>query len=129
MKPAFRFGTAEAIEELAKELNLPNEDWMQDWSYIVADPDDIERYIDHYHVITDEDKRFVLMEMMIQATEEQPNKESFTKYCNLIEPILTRNFVIHEYTVYYWSCFDNDDLEDCWEITPFMRKIWKENRN
>ena len=46
MEPTFRCGTRKAIDELAEELNLPNEKWMQDWPYEVVNASDIEKYID-----------------------------------------------------------------------------------
>jgi hypothetical protein len=128
MEPAFRCGTRKAIEELAKELNLPFEDWMQDWPYEVIKPGDIEKYIDHYQLITDEDKKFVLMEGIIQATEDQPTGELFIKYWHKIKPALERDFATHEYTIHYWACFDNKDGDDYWNISVLMRQLWAEKK-
>ncbi|TAE02871.1 MAG: hypothetical protein EAZ97_02145 [Bacteroidetes bacterium] len=100
MKPTFRCGTKQAIEELSKE---------------------------HYETETNDDKKFVLMEFIIQATNDQETDELFLKYCDKIQQILQDEFKLHEYTIHYWAYFDNEDLEDCWRITPLMRKIWSEN--
>jgi len=124
MEPPFRWGTKKAIDELAKELDLPNEEWMQDWPYEVANDSDIEKYIAHYKTLADEDKKFVLMKAIIQAIEEQTTEELFLRYWDEIKPILEEDFTIHEYTIYYWSCFDIEDLDDCWIITSFMRQLW-----
>ena len=126
MEPIFRCGTRKAIDELAEELNLPNETWMQDWPYEVVIPEDVEKYIEHYEKLTDEDKKFVLMEGIIQATEDQDTGVYFLKYWNRIKPLLENDFYIHEFTVYYWSCFDNKNIKDCWKITPFMRQLWED---
>jgi hypothetical protein len=126
MEPNFRCGTRKAIDELAEELNLPNEMWMQDWPYEVVIPDDIEKYIDHYLKLTDDDKKFVLMEGIIQATEDQETEVQFLKYWNRINSLLENDFCIHEYSVYYWSCFDNENIDDCWRISPYMRQFWME---
>lgn len=126
MKPTFRCGTRKAIDELAKELKMVKEDWMQDWPYEVANHSDIEKYTDHYKNLTDEDKKFVLMEAIIQATEGQTTNKLFTKYSSTIKPIIIKDFIIHEYTIHYWSCFDNENIDDCWRITPFMRQVWNE---
>jgi hypothetical protein len=127
MEPNFRCGTRKAIDELAEELNLPNEMWMQDWPYEVVIPDDIEKYIDHYLKLTDDDKKFVLMEGIIQATEDQETEVQFLKYWNRINSLLENDFCIHEYSVYYWSCFDNENIEDCLRISDYMRQFWFEN--
>lgn len=127
MKPAFRCGTRKAMDELAEELNLPLEEWMQDWPYEVTDPADLDKYLDHYQTFSDEDKQFVLMEAIIQATEDQESIESFEISWNKIKPFLEKDFAIHAYTIHYWACFDNDNLEDAFRIAGNMRKLWTEN--
>lgn len=127
MEPTFRCGTRKAIDELAEELNLPNDLTMQDWSYEVANPNDIDKYISHYGLTTDDDKKFVLMEIIIQATEEQNKEELFQKYCETIKPILETDFKLHEFTIHYWACFDNEKLDDSWKIANLMRQLWKDN--
>jgi|GEM_PF-432832 len=124
MEPTFRCGTRKAIDELSEELQIPNDTSMQDWSYTEGNSDDIEKYISHYSLTTDDDKKFVLMEMIIQATEDQDTKKLFLKYCERIQPILETDFKLHEYTIHYWACFDNEDLDDCWKIAAFMRQLW-----
>jgi hypothetical protein len=127
-EPTFRCGTKKAIDEIAKELNLRNEPNMQDWSYEIARANDIDRYIAQYNTTTDDDKKFVLMEIIIQATEDQESEELFLNYCDQLNVMLKKEFALHEYTVYYWSVFENEHIEDCWHITPFMRELWFENR-
>lgn len=125
MEPTFRCGTRKAIDELAEELNLPKELDMQDWSYTEGNSNDIEKYISHYGSTKDDDKKFVLMELIIQATEDQNTEELFLKYCERIKPIIEADFKLHEYTIYYWACFDNENLDDCWKIAPLMRQFIK----
>lgn len=127
MKPTFRCGKRKAIDELAEELNLPNEKWMQDWPIEVMEPSDIEKYIEHYKTLTDDDKKFVLMEGILDATEDQPTEELFVKNWMSVKQLLEKNFTIHEYTIHYWACFDAENIEDCWKITPLMRQLWFEN--
>jgi hypothetical protein len=127
-EPSFRCGTRKAIDELAKELNLPHSEWMQDWPLGVIVSVDIDKYIDHYQNLLDEDKKFILMEGIIQATEEQPTEELFAKYWNIIKPILEKNFHIHEYTIHDWACFDSENLDDCWKIAPLIRQFWTDHK-
>ena len=128
MEPTFRCGTRKAIDELSEELNIPHDSSMQDWSYTEGNPDDIEKYILHYSLTKDDDKRFILMEFIIHATEDQNTEESFLKYCERIKPILESDFKLHDYTIHYWACFDNENIENCWKISPFMRQMWTDNR-
>lgn len=127
MKPTFRCGTKKAIEELSKELNILHDNTMQDWTYTEGNNKDIDKYIYHYETETDEDKKFVLMEFIIQAANDQETNELFLKYCDKIQHILQDDFKLHEYTIHYWACFDNDNIEDCWRMAPFMKKIWSKN--
>lgn len=126
-EPVFRCGTRKAMDELAEELNLRFEEWMQDWPYEVADPADLDKYLDHYQTLSDEDKQFVLMETIIQATNDQDTDELFELSWKKIEPLLEKDFAIHEYTIHYWACFDNDHLEDAFRIAGNMRLLWFEN--
>ncbi|MGB4775056.1 MAG: hypothetical protein WBP45_07790 [Daejeonella sp.] len=41
-EPKFKCGTKKAIKELASELNLPYDEYSQDWSYEIVKPEDIE---------------------------------------------------------------------------------------
>ncbi|MCP2026625.1 hypothetical protein L1276_001769 [Flavobacterium sp. HSC-32F16] len=123
IEPKFRCGTRTAIDKVAKELNMPLDDCMQDWPYEVANSNEIDKYISHYRRLGD-DEKFVLMQAIIQANEDQREEESFLKYWIVIQDLLIQDFHIHEYTVYYWSCFDNENIEDCWKISPFMRELF-----
>ncbi|MEJ5146924.1 hypothetical protein [Sphingobacterium sp. MYb388] len=127
MEPIFRCATEKAIDELAQELNLPNEEWMQDWPIEVTNPSDIDRYLDHYKTLTDDDKKFLLMEGIIDATEYQPTETLFIKNCDKVKLLLEKDFHIHAYTIYQWACFDIADIEEWWKITPIIRKIWQDN--
>ena len=125
----FRFVTNKAIEELTKGLNLEyNLNDYQDWEYIVGKPGDVEKYIDYYNSEINDDNKFALMEIIIQASEDQEKENDFLKYFTIIQKILSTNFKIHEYSIFYWSCFDNINLEDCWIISPYMRTLWEENK-
>ena len=126
MEPLPRYRTRKAIDELAVELNLPNESWMQDWPYEVVVHSDIDRFFAHYKRLLDEDKKFLLMQAIIQAIEEQPTETLFIKLWDKAKTILEKEFTLHEYTIYYWACLDTEDIEDCWRITPVMRELWNE---
>ena len=126
MKPQFRSGTQKAIEELATELGLPKGSYLQNWSYVVGEPEDIEKYIAHYRSTSDEDKKFVLMEIIVQAIDDQSEKDLFIKYWNEVKPILKEDFKIHEHTIHYWACFDAGSLYEEFEVTPNMRELWNE---
>ena len=125
MKPKFRSGTTKSIKELAEELNLPFDEWMQDWPFEVVNPSDIDKYINHYKLLNDDDKKFVLLDGIIQSVEEQSNEELFQKYLKIVRQILEKDYDIYEYQIYYWACLENDknEIDDCWKVTPMMRDL------
>ncbi|OXB13290.1 hypothetical protein [Flavobacterium reichenbachii] len=125
IEPEFRCGTNDAMIAVAKKLDILYDNSMQDWSYIIANSNEIEKYFTLYKNILDEDEKFVLMEIMIQAIEDQDKEELFVKYLNEVKHLLQEDFHIHESTIFYWSCFDNENIEDCWKISPFMRVLSK----
>ncbi|WP_314244386.1 hypothetical protein [Empedobacter tilapiae] len=127
-EPNLRFVTNKAIEELTKGLNLIYDlDDYQDWEYIVGKPADVEKYINYYNSEINDDCKFALMEIIIQAIEDQEKKSDFLKYLEITQKILSINFKIHEYSIFYWCCFDNENLEDCWKVTPYLRTLWEKN--
>ena len=125
-QPKLRFVTQKAIQELTRNLNLEFdlEDY-QDWEFIVGKSEDIEKYIEYYNSEIDDDNKFALMEIIIQATEEQEVENDFLKYSEIVQRLLSENFQLHEHSIFYWSCFDISNLKDCWRITPIMRSLWK----
>jgi len=131
-EPKARYGTGKVMRELSVKLNLPFDERMQDWPYEVAQAADIEKYIECYNAAKDDDEKFVLMEMLIQAIEEQTDA-SFDKYWDIIQKMLEKDFWIHEYTIWYWCCFQsptNNYAEDAlWKITPFVRELWNKHQS
>lgn len=129
MIPIYRCGTRKAIDELAAELNLRFENWMQDWPIEVVSPADIDVYIDHYHKLTDDDKKFVLMQGILDTTEYQPTEELFLKYCSQVNQILEADFHLHAYTIFYYTCPEEEIIENCFRLTSMMREIYKRHAN
>jgi hypothetical protein len=125
-EPKGRYVTGHSIVFLARELNYRFEDWMQDWEYIVADYKDINRYFELYATATNDDIRFTLMEMIIETSNKGWEVGWITEIWPGVKQMLTDNFHIHEYTVYYWCSSFSDDIEDMFNITPYMRLLWKE---
>jgi len=127
-EPKFRCGTSKAINELVAQYNYPYSDWMQDWPYEIADPKQIDVYFQHYKEQTDNEKKFCLMEMLIQALDDIDNESEFSKKWTLLRKIIINDFEIHEYTIFYWSCFGLN-LDDCWRISSYMQELWIEVKN
>jgi len=117
IKPKFRCSTKQALDELAIELNLreriPCWDSVAGYSYTPSNPKDIEQYLDYYSTLEDEDKKFVLMEMILEANVEQADETEFRKYWESVKPLLIKDYSIHEYTIYYWKDMTAQNFENC----------------
>ncbi len=68
------------------------------------------------------------MELLIQSNDEQSEILKFNHYWLKLKTRLNNNFPIHEYTIYYWSAFDNEDFESTWNVTPYMRELWRSQK-
>jgi hypothetical protein len=128
-EPPYRFSTNKALEELAKELNLseknPNWDAMAGHSYTPGNPRDIQEYLDYYGKLKDDDKKFTLMEMILDALAHQPNEAGFLKYWQKAKPILIKDYLIHEFTIHYWKQM-TEEFERSNIMTPLIQNLISE---
>ena len=126
-EPPFRFSTKKALDELAIELNLrekiPHWDSMAGLSYTPGNPADIQAYLVHYAQLKDDDKKFTLMEMILDAIAQQSNERDFMKYWRKVEPILIKDYVIHEFTIHYWKDMTKGNFERSEMMTPLVRDL------
>ncbi len=127
-EPKFRFVPKLVIEELVSKYNFEYSDWMQDWPYEIANSKEINHYFKYYEDEINEDKKFGLMQMLIQALNDIEDDNDFNRKWILLNEKIIKDFKIHEYTIYYWSCFGLN-LIDCWKITPNMRELWDQVKN
>jgi hypothetical protein len=122
-EPEFRCsGNWQELADLFGYEIGPND---QDWTYTIVEPERIDEYIQAYDTkITNDDTKFSLMEMIFQSLTEQENEKLLNEKWKQIESILTHDFELHKYTIYYWCCWGNDNINDCWEVTPLVREFW-----
>lgn len=125
--PKFRYSTKKALDELAIELNLRERishwDSMAGYSSTPGNPEDIQQYLDYYDLLKDDDKKFTLMEMILDAIAEQPNETAFMSYWAKLKPILIKDYLIHEYTVYYWKNMTEHNFERSDIMTPLIQDL------
>ena len=126
-EPPFRCSTKKALDELESELNLKEKNpyWesMAGHSYTPGNPDDIHEYLDYYEQLKDDDKKFTLMEMILDSLAEQPNETEFTRYWQKVESKLIKDYLIHEFTVYYWKDMEKDNFKRSDIMTSKIRKL------
>jgi hypothetical protein len=120
----WRFPTEQAIASLAARFDLPNESYMQDWEWEVAEPERIDEYITVYNSgELNDDERFTLMEMIVQAFEDIGDSlNNDSRWVDILR-LLEQNIELHAYSVWYWSDLENELGDEIWHVTPFLRKI------
>ncbi|MDQ0888777.1 hypothetical protein QFZ81_003865 [Paenibacillus sp. V4I9] len=120
-----KYVTREAIENLVEKLSLPKPgSFTQDWEYEVADDTRIDEFLSFYESSSlNEEEKFALMIIIIgslnDAIEKGDVDESILRKA---KELLLKDISIHTNTILYWS-LENEDLEDCFAITPFIRCV------
>ena len=125
----YRFSTQKALNELELELNLkennPNWEAMAGKSYTPGNPNDIEEYLEHYHKLKDDDKKFTLMEMILDSLADQPNEADFLKHWQKAKPKLITDYLIHEFTIHYWKDMTTEGFLRSNIMTPLIQDLIK----
>ncbi|MFB0773631.1 hypothetical protein [Proteus cibi] len=118
-----------SINQLAMDLGLPEGDeYTQDWVYELPESYRTKKWLEKYIQAYSNDKyntfeKNELMKLMLDIINDFLIKNS--KKDDLIRKVLTLlsdNYQIHLQLVEHWS-LDDDPLEDCFELTPAVRKI------
>ncbi|WP_272149661.1 hypothetical protein [Tenacibaculum aiptasiae] len=128
-EPPFRCSTKKALDELEIELNLieKNPYWesMAGYSYTAGNPNDIQEHLDYYEQLKDVDKKFTLMEMILDSLSGQDTEYDFLKYWKKTKPILIKDYLTHEYTIHYWKQmtveFEGNNI-----MTPLIQELISE---
>jgi len=122
----WRFITEEAIQRLNARLNIREDQYSQDWEFEVSESNRLPEYLDIYeNELTDEDDKFALMWLIIQAVDGPDMDEAMW---SRVREHLKADFSLHQWTVCYWCNLDEEDLEHCFDITPRLRELWHECR-
>lgn len=123
IEPEIRHPTAQAIDFIAKRLDLRNEPCMQDWEFEVSDPADLPRYLALYEeMLAEDDVRFVLADMIIQAFEDSDFELSTSPDWSAFVSSLVDRIDLHGWQIWYWASWDIE-LEEAWRVSSAMRKL------
>ena len=96
---------------------------MQDWEFEVVEASDLPRYLALFEeVVGQEDVRFTLADMIIQAFEDTGCDLETTPEWKAFLVRLVENIEIHGSQIWYWAAWDVE-LEDAWRVAPYMRKM------
>ena len=119
------FITRKATEGLNEKLGLLKlDDYSQDWEYEVADSCRVNEFISFYETaVLDQDERFALMSLIISSFDDAISEAKDQEGTWMrIKNHLIREMLMYRNTILYWSVVE-EELEDCFSITPYMRQI------
>lgn len=116
----------ESMELLAHELKLQAPDEVVfDWQYLVIDADRVDEFINYYidNKNLTENGYFTLF-IIIWGSVNEAMELGFDVDPVLlrVNKILDKDFKLHKQTLQYWACLDNENLEDCFEISRISRE-------
>lgn len=117
--------TKKSQEKLAKEINLCNiSEFTQDWECEVVDVNRIEDFIIYYNEnILNQNEKITLLRLILESYNDYVSIWGYNVHYSVeIEQIILKDYILFSDLVNDWSC-DDDDLEDCFAISLFMRKI------
>lgn len=127
----WRFSMSDAQDKLAARFDLPNEEWMQDWEYIVSDFARIDEFMAAYSSgELSDDEKFSLMELIIDSFWISGGIETNRSLWIQVLGFIENNIELHFYSVCYWASLDHqrDELELAFDAAPFMRAILNRHR-
>lgn len=121
----WRCPTSEAMHALAKQLALPPPPLAYDWHYAVADPARIEDFVLAYENLPlSDDEKFTLMEVILHSVIDAADVSILESHIwGNILILIENNIELHIYSVWYYSSVEQENMEDTWCISPWMRKI------
>ena len=114
------------IEGLARQLNLPLPDrFSQDWEYEVADSTRVAEFLSAYDSgRLNPDEQSVLLNVILASYNDAIGEGSArAEDWDRISRDLLRDRAIHEAAIDYWSLPGEAEPEDCFPITPLLRKV------
>lgn len=121
-----RWATPAARRSLSRRFTLSHNPFSQNWEWEVADPSRFGEFLSAYESgDLDEDERFALMEILIQCIEGMglPSVETSPQW-HSVANLLRAHAGFHASSVRYWSCLEDRDLEDFFQVTGPMRAVW-----
>lgn len=120
-----RFRTAHAIKILNNALELPATGQEQDWDIELADAKRIQEFIDFYsNSDWNEDELFALMSLIIASYDETIREHGHQpEIWEQIAKQLLQQSELHESTLEYWACLDEDIPEYRFYISPYIREL------
>lgn len=117
---------------LAEKLGIiPPGPYSQDWEYEVAEAAQLHTYLTAYrHTPLIDQEKYYLFRMILQALNDgfDPEHQAIKEACASIEGIIVKDYPLHKETLDVWAMHDEDDTENVFSITPYIRDVLYRNQ-
>lgn len=126
-----RWPSAAIRQILARSLGLPVGPEPADWERVDADPANLTRLLAalEENEELDDDERFNLMEMTLEALERLPSAAlEKTDEWRRVRNLLRASSSLHATTIWSWACLEDEadgDVEE-FRLSPAMAEVWHE---
>ena len=126
MEPPVRYGTREAIDRLNKLLGFQYDCFEQDWEIERADAARLAEFVNIYRTETlNDDEQFTLMGLIIASSHDAFDFGHLTdELWRSIHHLLVTQSQLHASTIFDWCCVEATCSDECFTLTPLMRKVW-----
>jgi|GEM_PF-6858671 hypothetical protein len=123
-----RHTTAADNQVFAARFGLPTDEWMvQEWEWIVSEPELVEPLVEGYRKGTFTDsQKYLLMKIIIDSCNlaARACSQIFqTEPWRQVLAWLRADLPLHGYTVCCFASLDTDEPDEMWDIAPAMRGI------
>lgn len=124
--PVERHPTNAAVTTLSKLLGFVDCPEIQDWERNFQNFDRLEEFVEFYEQSSiDEDGKFLLMELILASASDGSYPFFSSPLWQKIEGLLRKNSKIHAWSIWYWSCLDEESRipYNDFVISPYMQSI------
>jgi len=107
--PVERHPTEAARTALSAQLGFEDTHEFQDWERHFQNFEKIMSFVDLYEAGTlNEDEKFLLMELVLASASDADAVFFVSSDWRRIEDLLRRNSTLHAWSMWFWSCIDNE---------------------
>lgn len=114
-----------SIDKLTALFALPATGQEQDWEVELADENRIGEFLMAYEeMVLSPDDKFALMALILASADHHIEAEAkVPEEWKRIANILTEERELHEETLSYWRCINEDDPQAWFNLTPHVRML------
>jgi len=123
-----RYPSGSSEQKLANRLGLYWDNTIQDWDLVTSDKGRIRDFLKLYqNELENDDDKFTLMGLIVSSFDDAVSdfNDEIEKNWNICKIILEKECYLHYSIIEYWSLLEEKDIDNVFDITPYMREIWE----